>query len=123
MNQRTTIHEKRREKRYQACDGAFAALRNNTTKLGQIMDISRKGLSLRYIDIGERPEESVEMDIFMSGNGFFLKQISFRTVFDLELDTRLEFSSIPMRRRGVEFVNLNPQQFKSLIYFIENHTL
>ena len=46
--------ERRQQKRFKAAEGAFAALVDQESRLGQIKDISPHGLSFRYIDSHEK---------------------------------------------------------------------
>ena len=115
--------ERRAYKRFEAREGAFAALKGPISKLGQIIDISKGGLAFRYIHTGESVKKSFEMEIFSAGNGFRLKGIQCRTVSDFEIDNPFPFSSIKMRRLGAEFEDFNSNQESQLEYFIQNHTI
>jgi len=114
--------EKRLQKRFRAQDDAYAMLRGSVSKLGKILDISRGGLAFRYIDIGERPESSFELEILVKGNGFHLNNVSFETISDFGSTKDFPFSSIPMRRRGGQFLGLTENQISELEYFMEHYT-
>jgi len=97
-------------------------LRGPLGKLGQVIDISKGGLAFRYIDIGERPDKSFDMDITLKNNGFRLENISFETLSDIEATKQFPFSSTKMRRCGGKFARLNHEQLSNLEYFIKNYT-
>ena len=115
--------EKREHKRFRVQEGAYAMLRGSARKLGQITDISRGGLAFRYIDIGERPRRSFDLDILWKGNGFHLENVSFKTISDFRATKEFPFSSIPMRRCGGQFTALTEDQISELEYFIQNYTV
>ena len=115
--------EQRRHKRFRAQEGAYVLIRGPFSKLGQILNISRGGLEFRYIDIGERPEKLLELDILLKANGFQLEKLPFKTIFDSKATKEIHFISTPMRRRGGQFAALTPKQISALEHFIRNHTV
>jgi hypothetical protein len=58
--------ERRLQKRFKAAEGAFAALVDQESRLGQIKDISSDGLSFRYIDSHEK--STCDKSDWSSGN-------------------------------------------------------
>ena len=64
--------ERRQMKRFKVAEGAFAALMNHGSKLGQIKDISKTGLSFRYIDSEEEQAEARELKIILGSGGLCL---------------------------------------------------
>jgi len=114
--------EQRKHKRYVPVNDTFAALRGHISKVGQIIDISKGGLAFRYIDIGERPTNSFDLDIFLSDNGFYLQNIPYKNVTDLEIANEFPYSTTKMRRRGIQFETLTKDHITRLEYFLENHS-
>ena len=123
MSHRKERIERRQWKRFRVAEGAFAALINHSNKLGQIKDISEKGLSFRYIDSQEGHAEARELKIILSSGGLCLEGVPFKEVTDFEIKSEFSFSSIKMRRIGLEFGKLTPEQQTRLSTFIENHTI
>jgi len=120
---RKELAERRRHKRFQAQEGAFAVVRPESTKLGQIIDISQGGLAFRYTVTGARANGAFEVDIFLAGDGFCLEKIPIKTVSDLKVPKKFSNGSLPMRRCGVQFGELTDNQIAQLEYFIQNHTI
>ena len=121
------MDERRKHGRFQVKNGAFAVLGavfwpHSTQKLGQIKDISMGGLAFSYMAREELSDESVRLGIFLAENRFHLREIPFETIWDVETEKE-PFSSITMRRCGVRFGKLTPNQISELKYFIRNHTL
>jgi len=116
--------ERRRNKRYKAVDGAYAAVSPNSHKLGQIIDISMGGLSFKYIDTsnedkdaGGTPEEAV----FLSSMGYYVGDLPFKTVSDYEIINAPSFSSMKVRKRHVQFTDLSFKQLFDLDYYLRNN--
>lgn len=120
---RIEVVERRRHKRFQAEDGAYAAVRPQYDKIGQIIDVSRGGLAFRYMVSSSQEDASFELDIFLIGDSFHLDKVPFQTVSDEEIPERLSPSPQKMRRCGVQFGALTQMQILKLEEFILNHTV
>jgi hypothetical protein len=120
---RVGLAEKRRFRRFQTPQNAFALLRGPDGKLGQIIDISRGGLAFRYVANGGQTNGPFQLDIFLANNGFHLEQVTFRTVSDFEVTKQGPSNSVIMRRCGVQFDELSQDHASRLEYFIENYAL
>lgn len=114
--------ERRKHKRFRSKEGAYAVLSGPVSKMGQILDISRGGLSFRYIDIGDRPRETCILDILREDNVFRLENVGFKVISDLDASKDFPFSTIPMRRCGGELMGMNDRQINDLEHLIENYT-
>ena len=123
MSETEALIEQRKHKRFRPQDGTYALLRGPGKKLGQVINISRGGLAFRYIDIGERPESSFELDISIEEKGFILDNLLFETVSDFSSSREFPFSSTPIRRRGGQFKALNKKQISELEYLIQNYAI
>lgn len=114
--------ERRRLKRFKVKEGAFAALMPGSSKLGQILDLGKGGLSFLYIDTGEAVDGSTEIDIYLAGNGFYLSKLPITTVSDIRVPNKIPINPIVMRRQGVQFGELTPEQTSSLDSFMRQYT-
>ena len=114
--------ERRKHRRFRSKEGTYAVLSGPVSKMGQILDISRGGLSFRYIDIGDRPRETCVLDILMEDNTFRLENVGFRVISDLNASKDFPFSTIPMRRCGGELTGLSDGQIDELEYLIKSCT-
>ncbi len=116
--------ERRKNKRYKAVEGAYAAISPNSHKLGQIIDVSMGGLSFKYIDTsGEQPENNrlPEETIFLSSMGYYVGDLPFKTVSDYEVTNAPSFSSMKVRKRHVKFSDLSFKQLFDLDYYLRNN--
>ena len=95
--------EQRKHKRYKVTKRAFAVLGPEAVKLCHLIDISKGGLSFRYfVDTSDTEEQLQELDI-LGGEDFYLEKVPVRVVSYMILKDDSPFSSIAMRRRGVQF--------------------
>lgn len=117
------LFDRRNQDRSPALGGAFAVLRPQFSRLGQIIDISSDGLAFHYPVSGDQTNGSSELDIFLVGDGFYLEKVPFKAISDLKLAKKKFNGSIPMRRFGVQFGELKQSQISQLEYFIRNFTL
>jgi len=122
MAGRKRIVERRSNNRYKAVDGAYAAISPNSHKLGQITDISIGGLSFKYIDTRDndtRTGEIQEDAVFLSSMGYYVGNLPFKTVSDYDITP--SFSSMKVRKRHIQFTDLNFKQLFDLDYYLRNN--
>ena len=104
--------ERRKQKRYRVTLPAIAVIRAKPTLLlGQIQDISTGGLSFTYIQSPFPLRETSEVDIFLLREKISLNSVRFHTVSDSRLPNKNPFSTIMIRRRGIDFDGLLPDHF------------
>jgi hypothetical protein len=115
--------EQRKQNRFRVREGAFAVLGDDISKLGQIIDICMGGLAFRYVAMGTPTDGPFKLDIFLDEKGFYLGSLPFKIISDIEIDHEIPFSSITVRRHGVQFGKLTHKQMSQLNYFIRNHTV
>ena len=113
--------EHRKHKRFQARKGAFAGVRPDYHRLGQIVDICMGGLAFRYMAAKRASNTSHEMEIFLTSGDFLIVGLPFKTVSDIETE-QLPFSSLAVRRCGVQFGELTDREMTQLEYFIRKYT-
>ena len=119
------LTDRREFKRYLAKERAFAVLGPDFKKYGQIIDISRDGLSFRYIADGKGDQQladAIEVDIFFGDEDFYLDRVSLVPISDCADRKGFSVRSI-MRRQCVQFDELMPNQVSQLEYFIKNYTV
>jgi hypothetical protein len=114
--------ERRRLKRFKVKEGAFAALMPDSNKLGQILDLGKGGLSFLYFDTGEAADESTALDIYVAGNRFYLSKLPIKIVSDIRVPNKIPINPIVMRRQGVQFGEMTPEQTSALDSFMRQYT-
>ncbi len=114
--------ERRKHKRFKAAQGAYAVLGPETSKLGQIKDISLGGLAFKYLADEARPNSAGELDIIIRQNSYCIRNIPIQTVSDVELARENAFSTIRLRQQGVQFGKLTSDQTSQLEFILKHHT-
>jgi len=114
--------ERRKNQRFKAAYGAFAVLGPESSKLGQIKDISMGGLAFKYLVDEARSNGADELDIIIRQDGFCIKSIPIQTVSDFELARENAFSTVRLRQQGVQFDELTPDQTSQLEFLLKHHT-
>ena len=124
MDRKRTV-ERRKNKRYKAGEGAYAAVGPHFHKLGQIIDISMDGLAFKYIDTSNDDTQNnrlLEETIFLSSiGGYYVGNLPFKTISDYEVTNALSFSSMKVRKRHVQFTDLSFKQLFDLDYYLRNN--
>ena len=116
------MNNRRKSKRFLPDSRAFACLRPDFVKLGKIKDISRSGLAFRYVSNQDPAKEPNEIDIFLSGNNFFLTKMKCRVVYDLNShNDSASASELTEWQCGVEFGKITNEQILKLTVFLNNH--
>ena len=125
MNRKKGI-ERRKNKRYKAVKGSYASINPTSRIIGPITDISMGGLAFKYTDTGgdnsiEEPLE--EKTICLSNLGYFVGNISFKTVSEKEITTVPSFlsGSMKVKLKQVQFVALDFQQMIDLDNYLRNN--
>lgn len=114
--------ERRKQKRFKAVDGAFAAVRQKSNQLGQIKDISASGLAFTYLANEGATNGARALDIFVTKHELYIKSIPFQLVRDTQVEQESPFSKVPIRLQGVQFGKLSAEQRTQLAHLMQYHT-
>ncbi len=118
--QQNNLLERRKHKRYQVMKNVLVF---NSSTFGQIINISKGGLSFRYLAQKDDPPLSVfEIGILNGDNGFYLDKLGCRTITVNDTPPIHPTSSTIIRRTGIQFTDLTPDQNKRLAHFLTNYT-
>ena len=115
--------ERRKQKRFKAVKGAFAAIRQKSNQLGQIKDISAGGLSFTYLANEGAINGARALDIFVTKHRLYIKDIPFHLVRDAVVEKESPFSTVPVRQQGVRFGKLSSEQRSQLMHLMQHHTV
>lgn len=111
------VRTTRRYRRFSTHGRALARVRSAPETMFHVIDISVGGLAFRYLGDGELGGSADEIDLFHDET-LALRGIPVQAVSDCPLD----YGFIPMRRRGLSFGELTPEQRFALDAFIVNYT-
>ncbi|MEN8245648.1 MAG: PilZ domain-containing protein [Thermodesulfobacteriota bacterium] len=114
---------RRKQKRFKAVNGAFAAVRQKSNHVGQIKDISSGGLAFTYLANEGATNGARALDIFVTKHQLYIKDIPFQLVRDTQVEKKNPFSTVPVRRRSVQFGELSEDQKSQLKHLMQYHTV
>ena len=117
-----TKSERRKHERLTLKGGAFATLSPHPLIAGQILNISKGGLSFRYIASKENLKDASNLSIMLTNGRFGLHDIPVAPVWDRPIPRNFSYSLIAMRHCAVKFKDLSDTQQSELKIFFENHT-
>ncbi len=119
------VAEQRKYTRYAAAKNAFAALEPGFNKVGKIKDISILGLAFEYITDEVADFKVSKVDIFVSGEDFFISKIPCKVVYDIPLETsgaNQPPNGLMHKRCGLQFESLSNTGRFMIEQFMEAHT-
>jgi hypothetical protein len=114
-----TFVERRKEQRIRVTERAIASL--NLTVVGQIVNISCRGLAFRYVASHERSKESSSIKISLNDNTFTLGMIPFEALWDAAMPQSFSCGDIALRYCGGVFRDLEDFQRLALSYFVKQY--
>ena len=97
-----------------------ALFKSKPAKMGQILDLSLKGLCFNYIANEDAVPEGAEVDILYAVDNFYLP-LPCRVVREATEANELPFTPIVMKRRAVAFEDLSIEQERALSRFLQAH--
>lgn len=112
-------NERRKHKRFQVCDGAFAFINNIPFT---ICNISEGGMRLQTVVFEDAPLDEMTLDIFLKDKNFYLQGIPVRLVTVRKKHANSPFSTLQVRSLGLQFGELSEQQKTRLDSFISQTT-
>lgn len=101
---------------------AMAILKSKPPRMGEIVEISRSGLSFRYIATDRMLNQACEMDILFIDEDFHLSRLPFQTVDDRSINSETPFDVLRMKRFAVKFGGLTSKQKLKLDHILKNYT-
>jgi hypothetical protein len=111
--------EKRSYNRLQAEVGVYAIIKYKPTILGQIINISKDGMAVRYSINGQQLSDSSELDIFIINSHFYIEKIQTKTIFDFQI---VDSGYQEDRQRCFQFGEMKASQLFQLDYLLQNYT-
>ena len=118
MTNKKDFTERRKRDRSKTMDGAYAVIKADYYIVGPILDISEDGLTFRYLGKSGQIQESVEVDIFFSGMGFYIQNVTSKTISDFRIDKKAPNRSLTIRQCGIQFCELTNDQATQIDNFI-----
>ncbi len=115
--------DRRRHPRFRTAGDVYAVLRNHPERVGPVFDISRGGLSFRYIEEGSTRDGADFIDLFATRERVMVEKVPVRTISDFPVDQDVPYSTVSVRQRGVQFLTVKPAQQRMLDTLLRHHTV
>lgn len=118
--------EQRKDIRFLVEDNAIVALRDGSTKIGRVKDISRGGFSFEHIYEDDSNWGPSRKDLFLWVNEFSMSKVPCRVMYDIPAPMPTEYQLFRIRlitrRCGVQFEALSENQMAQLDLFLKTYT-
>ena len=115
-------HSERREhQRYEVPNLIIAVPQKSHSQVARIVNISKGGMAVRYVDQKDWLGAAKEIDILVNSN-FFMTSIPIETIRDFKVNNQISFSIIRERQCSLQFGSLSPAQESLLDEFILKYT-
>lgn len=111
--------ERRQDTRYDLKDNTIAVSKTNPSKKAEVIDISRSGFSLQYLEDTNLPGQFEQLTIRTIDESLSLDDISYKTISDIASKQDSDPHPTVTRRRSGRFNNLTPVQNEQITQFIE----
>lgn len=111
--------ERRKHQRFEVPNLTIAIPQKSHSQVARIVNISKGGMAVCYMDQKGWLGEAKEIDILVSSNSF-ISSIPIETINDFKLNNQASFSIIQERQCCLQFGSLSPAQESLLDEFIMN---
>ncbi len=113
--------ERRKHQRYQVSNLIIAVPQKSHSQVARIVNISKGGMAVRYVDQEDWLGEAGEIDILVNSD-FFMTSIPIEGIRDLKVNNQVSFSIIRERQCCLQFGPLSPAQEQLLDELIMKYT-
>jgi c-di-GMP-binding flagellar brake protein YcgR len=113
--------ERRQHKRFKIRNLMIAVQNRSNTKVAQVVNISKGGMAVRYVDEGELMTSTTEVNI-LKNTDFFMTEVPVDVIRDFRYDDEEYFTTVMERQSCMKFGNLGPEQQDRLDYLIMKYS-
>ena len=113
--------ERRKHERYKVSELAIALPNKPSSEIARIVNISRGGMAVRYLDQSNWLGDAAEVDILVHSD-FLLANVPIANVCDFKVENQLSFSIITERQCCLQFGPLPADKETLLEDFIARYT-
>ena len=113
--------DRRMYKRFRVQEASFAFIDNGVKILCKLKNIGRGGVSLITVANAEQIPEMFDMDIFVSGPVFYLKDLPAKKVSEVTVRHASFVNTFKKSQIGIQFGELTDSQVSRLEDFIQDY--
>ena len=114
--------ERRKHPRYQVPKLVIAVPQKSRSQVARVVDVSKGGMAVRYMDQKDWLGEAKERDILVNSN-FFMTGIPIKDIRDFKVSNQTFLSVIQEHQCCLQFASLSPAQESLLDEFIMNYSV
>ena len=114
-------NERRKHKRFSVKNLAIAVPNKPSAQIARIVNISKGGMAVRYLDQTNWLGNAEAVDILVNSN-FLIANIPIENVCDFKVENHISFSIVIERQSCLQFGSLPPEQELLLDDFIIKYT-
>ena len=114
--------ERRGHPRYQIPKLVIAVPQKSRSQVARIVNVSKGGMAVRYVDQKDWLGEAKEIDILVNSN-FFMTDIPIENIRDFKVSNQVSLSVMQERQCCLQFGALSPAQKSLLDDFIMNYSV
>jgi hypothetical protein len=113
--------ERRQHTRYTVPNLVIALPKRSSAQIARIINISKGGLAVRYLDQNNWLGSATKIDI-LANSDFFINNLPIKLVEDFKIDNDISFSITKERQSCLQFDQLSVEQQTKLEEFIQHYT-
>jgi c-di-GMP-binding flagellar brake protein YcgR len=113
--------ERRQHPRFEVQSLVVAAPSRPNTHIARVVNVSKGGMAVRYVEHDEWLGEASKIDIFVNSD-FYMTGMPVETIRDFLVTDHASFRIISERQCSLQFKSLSPEQERTLDEFIIQHT-
>jgi hypothetical protein len=113
--------ERRKHQRYKVKELAIAVPNKPSSEIARIVNISKGGMAVRYLDQSNWLGNAADVDILVNSD-FLMANIPIENIFDFKVENHLSFSIITERQCCLQFGQLPADKEAMLEEFIAKYT-
>jgi hypothetical protein len=112
----TPADNRRKEERMPVMESIYVVVDTHPQVMGQMVEISSRGLAFTFVDldaVSQKLKDSTRLrvDLFEGGQGYLIRNLPCRLVSKTNRAAPSSFSSLTVKRIGLEFEDVSlPQQ-------------
>ncbi|MGQ9648293.1 MAG: PilZ domain-containing protein [Thermodesulfobacteriota bacterium] len=118
--------DKRKDERFLVGEEVIVALRNRSSRVGRVKDISMGGLSFEHIYDEDLEGDASRREVSLWVDDYSMPDIPCRVVYDIPISESPEYDYLSVhfksRRCGIQFDLLTKGQKDQLDFFIKTRT-
>lgn len=117
---------RRVEPRISVRENVYVVLDTQPQIMGQMVEISSKGLAFIFVDLESASErlhaqDTLKVDLFTAGRGYFIRNLPCRIVSKIDKTTATGKSNMMIKRVGIVFESLSLSQQVQINAFVRHH--